>query len=87
MHGHKNIPSANPLFAGIIMSSPYSPHNTIRVNVRSTKLSLQVLVYTGAQISVLIFNFIADNISIIPTSNWKLLESKLVRLNRQETRK
>jgi len=25
MHGHKNIPSANPLFAGIIMSSPYSP--------------------------------------------------------------
>jgi len=24
-HGHKNIPSANPLFAGIIMSSPYSP--------------------------------------------------------------
>jgi len=26
MHGHRNIPSANPLFAGIIMSSPYSPH-------------------------------------------------------------
>jgi len=26
MHGHKNNPSANPLFAGIIMSSPYSPH-------------------------------------------------------------
>jgi len=26
MHGHKNIPSANPLFAGIIMSAPYSPH-------------------------------------------------------------
>jgi len=26
MHGHKNIPSANPLFSGIIMSSPYSPH-------------------------------------------------------------
>jgi len=26
MHGHKNIPSANTLFAGIIMSSPYSPH-------------------------------------------------------------
>jgi len=26
MHGHKNIPSANPLFAGIIMSSPCSPH-------------------------------------------------------------
>jgi len=26
MHGHKNVPSANPLFAGIIMSSPYSPH-------------------------------------------------------------
>jgi len=26
MHGHKNIPSANPLFAGIIMSSHYSPH-------------------------------------------------------------
>jgi len=26
MHGHKNIPFANPLFAGIIMSSPYSPH-------------------------------------------------------------
>jgi len=26
MHGGKNIPSANPLFAGIIMSSPYSPH-------------------------------------------------------------
>jgi len=26
MHGHKNIPSANPLFAGIIMSSPYSPY-------------------------------------------------------------
>jgi len=26
MHGHKNIPSANPLFAGIIMSSPYSTH-------------------------------------------------------------
>jgi len=26
MHGDKNIPSANPLFAGIIMSSPYSPH-------------------------------------------------------------
>jgi len=26
MHGHKNIPSANPLFCGIIMSSPYSPH-------------------------------------------------------------
>jgi len=26
MHGHKNIPSANPLFAGIIMRSPYSPH-------------------------------------------------------------
>jgi len=25
MHGHKNIPSANPLFSGIIMSSPYSP--------------------------------------------------------------
>jgi len=25
MHGHKNIPSANPLFSGI-MSSPYSPH-------------------------------------------------------------
>jgi len=24
MHGHKNIPSANPLFSGIIMSSPYS---------------------------------------------------------------
>jgi len=26
MHGHKNIPSANPLFSGVIMSSPYSPH-------------------------------------------------------------
>jgi len=26
MHGHKNIPSANPLFSGIIMTSPYSPH-------------------------------------------------------------
>jgi len=26
MHGHKNIPSANPLFSGIIMSSSYSPH-------------------------------------------------------------
>jgi len=26
MHDHKNIPSANPLFSGIIMSSPYSPH-------------------------------------------------------------
>jgi len=26
MHGHKNIPSANPLFSGIIMSSPYFPH-------------------------------------------------------------
>jgi len=26
MHGHKNIPYANPLFSGIIMSSPYSPH-------------------------------------------------------------
>jgi len=26
MHGHKNIPSANPLFSGIIMSSPYSSH-------------------------------------------------------------
>jgi len=26
MHGHKNIPSANPLFSDIIMSSPYSPH-------------------------------------------------------------
>jgi len=26
MHGHKNIPSANPLFSGIMMSSPYSPH-------------------------------------------------------------
>jgi len=26
MHGHKNIPPANPLFSGIIMSSPYSPH-------------------------------------------------------------
>jgi len=26
MHGHKNIPSANPLFSVIIMSSPYSPH-------------------------------------------------------------
>jgi len=26
MHGHKNIPSANPLFSGILMSSPYSPH-------------------------------------------------------------
>jgi len=25
MHGHINIPSANPLFSGIIMSSPYSP--------------------------------------------------------------
>jgi len=25
MHGHKNIPSANPLVSGIIMSSPYSP--------------------------------------------------------------
>jgi len=25
MHGHKNIPPANPLFSGIIMSSPYSP--------------------------------------------------------------
>jgi len=26
MHDHRNIPSANPLFSGIIMSSPYSPH-------------------------------------------------------------
>jgi len=26
MDSHKNIPSANPLFSGIIMSSPYSPH-------------------------------------------------------------
>jgi len=26
MHDHKNIPSANPLFSGIIMNSPYSPH-------------------------------------------------------------
>jgi len=26
MHDHKNIPSANPLFSGIIMSSPYSSH-------------------------------------------------------------
>jgi len=26
MNGHKNTPSANPLFSGIIMSSPYSPH-------------------------------------------------------------
>jgi len=26
MHGHKNIPSANLLLSGIIMSSPYSPH-------------------------------------------------------------
>jgi len=25
MHGHKNIPSANPLFSVIIMSSLYSP--------------------------------------------------------------
>jgi len=25
MHSHKNIPSANPLLSGIIMSSPYSP--------------------------------------------------------------
>ena len=25
MQGHKNIPSANPLFFNIIMSSPYSP--------------------------------------------------------------
>jgi len=25
MHGHKNIPSANPLFSAVIMSSPYSP--------------------------------------------------------------
>jgi len=25
MQGHKNIPSANPLFSGIIVSSPYSP--------------------------------------------------------------
>jgi len=31
MHGHKNIPSANPLFSGIIMSSPYSHISTIRV--------------------------------------------------------
>jgi len=26
MHGHKNIPSGNPLFSGTIMSSPYSSH-------------------------------------------------------------
>jgi len=26
MHGHKNTPSANPLFSGIVMNSPYSPH-------------------------------------------------------------
>jgi len=25
MHGHKNIPSANTLYAGIIMSSPCYP--------------------------------------------------------------
>jgi len=25
-HGHKNIPSAYPLFSGIITSSPSSPH-------------------------------------------------------------
>ena len=32
MHGHKNIPYANPLFSGIIMSSPPILHiNTIRV--------------------------------------------------------
>jgi len=24
--GSQSIPSANPLFSGIIMSSPYSPH-------------------------------------------------------------
>ena len=32
MHGHKNIPSANPLFSGIIISSPYLHISTIRVN-------------------------------------------------------
>jgi len=31
MHGHKNIPSANPLFSGIIMSSPILHISTIRV--------------------------------------------------------
>jgi len=33
MHGHKNIPPANPIFSGIIMSSPYSHISKIRVKV------------------------------------------------------
>jgi len=37
---------------------------TILFNVRGMKLSLQMLVDTGAQISVLMFNLILDNIPI-----------------------
>ena len=41
MHGHKNIPSANPLFSGIIMSSPHILHvSRIRVK-RDVALVLQ----------------------------------------------
>ena len=34
MHGHKNIPSANPLFSSIIMSHPILHISTIRVKSR-----------------------------------------------------
>ena len=41
MHGHKNIPSANPLFSGIIMAHPILHISTIRV--KGTLLALAYL--------------------------------------------
>ena len=39
MHGHKNILSANPLFSGIIMSSPFLDISRIRVNYQRQPVS------------------------------------------------
>ena len=39
MHGYKNIESANPLFSGIIMSSPYFHVSGIRVKVVTQQVS------------------------------------------------
>jgi len=47
MHGQKNIPSANTLIAGIIMSSPILHVSRIRVNEEFTLLTKSFLTWSS----------------------------------------
>ena len=57
MHGHKNIPSANPLFSGIIMTHPILHISTIRVKIRKTSSIKHEITGLG-----IVFNIISNYI-------------------------